>query len=497
MLQTIAPTPLPDAAAVLDDFELDIFGQQGTPVYTQISLIYALPDASPQWYLSIVETLQTGLVRLSASFPWIAGQIIVEHPEGHPEHGSTNHAHPHGHGNSQNQEHVDHTSTGVYKIKYLDDIPKLVVKDLRGDTTAPTMQKLREAKFPFRLLDESVVAPRKTLILPSPDPLNVCLVQATFIDGGLIFTFLGHHAVMDGVGQGEMMNLLQKACRNEQFTPEELDIGNAPRKNIIPLFPEDHQLGTELNHQLFSSQPGPPPPPPPATANGKHKTPHFNWEYYVFSGPNLKALKDEASNSLASGYISTDDALTAFVWQAVVRARLPRLRPSDRVTLARAVNVRSYLKIAETYPGNATNMSFHDSIAIHLISHELAAVATNLRASLDPKTSKLRNLTKAYATYLHRTPDKNSINLTATLDLSKDIMLSSWAKLNSYDLDFGFGIGKPEAVRRPQFTGVESLMYLMPRKPDGEIAVALCLREDDLDRLNSDEEFLRYGTCVI
>jgi trichothecene 3-O-acetyltransferase len=55
------------------------------------------------------------------------------------------------------------------------------------------------------------------------------------------------------------------------------------------------------------------------------------------------------------------------------------------------------------------------------------------------------------------------------------------------------GLGKPEAVRRPQFEPVESLM---PRTLDGEIAVAICLRDKDMERLRAGEEFAKYGMYI-
>ena len=77
-----------------------------------------------------------------------------------------------------------------------------------------------------------------------------------------------------------------------------------------------------------------------------------------------------------------------------------------------------------------------------------------------------------------------------------DIRLSSWAKENCYDLDFGFG--KPEAVRRPRFVvgAREGLVYFLPKTLEGEIAVGVCLRDDDLERLKGDEEFAKFGTYV-
>ena len=75
-------------------------------------------------------------------------------------------------------------------------------------------------------------------------------------------------------------------------------------------------------------------------------------------------------------------------------------------------------------------------------------------------------------------------------------MLSSWAKLDCYELDFNLGLGNPEAVRRPQFEPVESLIYLMPRRLDGEIAVAVCLRDGDVERLRVDDGFAKYGRYI-
>ena len=142
-------------------------------------------------------------------------------------------------------------------------------------------------------------------------------------------------------------------------------------------------------------------------------------------------------------------------------------------------------------------MTYHTYTLQKLVEEPLGGVASQLRSALDPKTSNLEYNTRALATFLNRTPDKNIISFTATLDLSADIMVSSWAKLGyCYELDFNLGLGKPEAVRRPQFEPVESLIYLMPRMLDGEIAVAICLRDEDMERLRADEEFAKYGRYI-
>ncbi|KAK9234042.1 hypothetical protein V1525DRAFT_414391 [Lipomyces kononenkoae] len=75
-------------------------------------------------------------------------------------------------------------------------------------------------------------------------------------------------------------------------------------------------------------------------------------------------------------------------------------------------------------------------------------------------------------------------------------MLSSWARQNFYELDFNLGLGKPEALRRPKFFPVENLIYILPRRLDGELVVAICLRGEDMDWLKAHEEFVKYWNYI-
>ncbi|KAI4155885.1 MAG: hypothetical protein LQ340_000665 [Diploschistes diacapsis] len=458
----------PNGITELDDV-LDILGQQALlKIYTQICLCFPVVDASS--YSSLIDTLIIGLERVSRSFPWVAGQVISE--------GS-------GEGN-----------TGIFKIKPLAKVPRLDVKDLRDDPSAPTMDALRCASFPFRMLDESVIAPRTTLpsCAESPsDPAEVFLLQATFIKGGLILTFLGQHNAMDMTGQGHIIHLISKACRNEPFTPEELSTGNLPRRNIVPLLDRSYKQGPELARQIVKPISIHPSSNEAIAQQEAPTSPNSTWTYFTFSRASLAALKELATETLVSGYVSTDDTLSAFIWQRIMQARLHRLTPATESTFARAVDVRRYLNIPKTYTGLIQNMTYNTSTLQSLSDQPLGAIASQLRAEVDPKTSSLEYNTRALATHLSRSPDKTTVSITATLDLSLDVMLSSWAKLDCYDLDFGLGLGKPEAVRRPQFVPVESLIYLMPKALDGEIVVAVCLRDDDMDGLRKDKEFVKYG----
>ena len=458
----------------MDDY-LDVFGQQpNINIYTQICLCFPLADGSSD--SAVINTLTNGLERLTESFPWLAGQVVNE--------GSCR-------GNS-----------GVFKIKSLAKLPHLVVKDLRNGLSMPTMDALKRGNFPFSMLDETIIAPCKTLPGDSDDTTSdskpVFLLQANFITGGLLLTFVGQHQTMDMPGQGQVMRLFSKACRNEPFTSEELSSGNLPRRNIIPLLDDSYEQGPELAHQIV--QPTPPHPNSNSSNDQSAPTssPKCTWTYFNFHPTSLTALKSLATKTmtLPSAYISTDDALSAFIWQSVSRPRLARFNPKLGSTLPRAVHPRRYLDISKMYPGLVQNMTYHTHTLETLARAPLGSIASQLRSALDPKTSNLGYTTRALATFLSRAPDKSIVSVVATLDLSADIMLSSWANLDCYDLDFNLGLGKPEAVRRPQFEPVESLIYLMPKTLDGGIAVGICLRDEDMERLKADEEFARYGKFI-
>ncbi|KAF2145842.1 uncharacterized protein K452DRAFT_349240 [Aplosporella prunicola CBS 121167] len=447
------------------DGHLDILGQQPLlQIYTQICLCFPVADASSQ--PAIIETLGRGMERLSASFPWIAYQVV--------------------------NEGAKERNTGTFKIIPFKKTPPLNFVDLRLDSSTPTMDELRRANFPMSMLDETFVAPRNTVPgsrgeSPS-ETTPVFLVRATSIIGGLLLTFLGQHQSMDGTGLGQVIHLFSKACRNEPFTSEELYSGNLPRRDLIPLL-DDYKPGPEVARQILK------PSPSTDSTNTTPAPPPCTWANFTFSAASLAALKSLATQALApsTSYISTDDALTAFIWQSVTRARQPRLNPSTESKFARAVDVRHHMGVPETYPGLLQNMTYHGYTVQQLIEAPLGHVASELRSALDPQTSKLERDTRALATLLSRTPDKLTVSFIASVDMSAGLMLSSWVKQKCYEEDFGLGLGMPESVRRPRFSDFESLVYLLPKARDGAIAVAICLRDDDMARLRADEEFMKYG----
>lgn len=458
---------------MLEKDRLDILGTQPTlhKLYTQISSIFPVSDSSAHGI--IVNTLRNGLNRLAKSFPWLAGIVI--------------------------NEGASEGVTGTFRISPTAEIP-LVVKDLRTDPSAPTMDSLRDAKFPFTMLDERVIAPCMTLNPPGSsiglvaDTGPVFAIQVNFISGGLILTFVGQHNVMDMTGQASIVNWLSKACYNLPFSDEELSIGNMDKSKSVPLLDDSWEPGPELDIQMAK-----PLPKPINDDTTPTEVPSIcSWRYVEFSAASLQALKFLAMETKdpQCGFISTDDALCAFIWKCISRARECRLEPGKLSTFARALDARQGLGVPSTYPGALSNMAYNKSSLQSLIHEPLGIIASQLRRELDPKVRDLAYDTRALATFLSRCVDKSKILITAAVDISSGMSLSSWAKINLYDLDFNLGLGKPDVVRRPRFCPVESLMYIMPRSLNGDLAVALCLRNEDWEHLNIDKDWQKYAVYV-
>jgi hypothetical protein len=348
------------------------------------------------------------------------------------------------------------------------------------------------------MLDEKVIAPCLTLNLPgntiglAATSAPVFAVQATFITGGLMLTVVGQHNVMDMTGQGHIIDLLSKACHNQPFTSEELSIGNMDRSKTITLLGDSFDPAVELKHQMVR-------PPPAGNENGDATTPPpSTWAYVTFSAASLEALKSQATETkyTSRAFVSTDDAVCAFIWKCTARARLQRVEPWTESAFARAVDVRQRMGIPSTYLGMFQNMAYNKDTVQHLVEQPLGAIASQLRRKLDPNVIDLAYNTRALATFQTRSADKTKVSATACVDTSSGIMLSSWAKINTFELDFNLGLGKPEAVRRPAFVPFESLMYILPKSPNGEIPIGICLRDEDWERLSADEEWTRYATYV-
>lgn len=171
------------------------------------------------------------------------------------------------------------------------------------------------------------------------------------------------------------MRLLCKAYHDETFREEDIIIGNIDRRNVLPLL--DNSPG--LLHPFFkasTSQPGQGSRPPLPTPSCKRAN-------FAFSITSLQALKSLAmKNVTVDSFISTDDALSAFIWQCVTRARLSHTDSTSRSTFGRTVDMARYLDIPITYPGLVVQKILSSCDVQGIFDRPLGDVASQLRSDL-------------------------------------------------------------------------------------------------------------------
>lgn len=482
----------PALACDLDDFPLDSLAQHEriNTLYTPITFCFPLRRDVESRRSEIIDTISNGISRLGTNFPWTAGRVT-------------------------------YGEDGVFQITPWPARPdRLQVRDLRDDPTAPTWDDLREKEFPFALLDEDVIAPCKTVVAPGAER-PVLLVQANFVRGGLLLTVSAQHGSMDVAGQAQVIHLLARAMRGEVFSRDEIEAGNAQRMGHIPFLPPG-ECGTQA---CGSEEPGgdgakqPKDPPKEACKT----TPSLQWAYLAFPhGESLTALKALATRDLPPGFwVSCDDALTAFLWQAITCAREPRLLAATTTTtstttnssttitattttLIRNVDARAHFDLPPSYPGLVVTTTTHTSPIAALAdgSRSLGSVAEELRRALLDGVA-VRATAIAAATSMARGGGNSGggskgPRARMTTSAGGEVKVSSWAKERLYDVDFGPLLGRAEAVRRPRFRegAREGLVYLLPRARDGEVVAGVCLVEEDMARLRASPEVGRWARWI-
>lgn len=450
----------------------DVLGQMTSlKTYTHIALGFR----STSSVASITTELESAARTLVRTFPWIGGHVVRQ-----------------GKGPGK---------TGLATIvPYLtgERPTPVIVKDITGEI--PSLDAIMSVGVPMTVLDGGILAVQRGLpdgYDEAEEPAPVLIIQANIIEGGVILVFQGNHNTMDMNGMGQIICLYAKALRCEPFTDIEIEQGNRDRRHVVKLLgPNDEKV--DISKYLVK--------PTPANISPEKLPPtDLQWVYFHFSGPKLAELKAVASGPSegdpgedALQWVSTEDALSAFICQRVTAARMKRMEKKQQAIFCRAVNGRRFLEppIPKEYLGHLVTCNyttvFLDSAAA---TTDLPALARQMRANLwNIRSVQIQSL----ATALNESDDKGCISYGSPLDTSGwDLLISSFSGLGLNQAEFGDVLGgSPLFSKRPRFTPLESLMYCMPKTYEGGIDVACCLRTEDIKNLRKDEQLLRYAQYV-
>ncbi|KAI4140334.1 MAG: hypothetical protein L6R39_005841 [Caloplaca ligustica] len=365
--------------------------------------------------------------------------------------------------------HPDHSAL---RVKVLDDFV--------------SYEQLSRSKAPASMLDASVTAPMEGFPhhYGASDVTPVLIVQANFIPGGLLLCFAGMHNCMDGTGLGQVIRMFATLCRGEQLSREEVEAANLDR--------------AQLPVSLKAGQSPMPHPEMTVKANADQKTDPGNittsvWSYFTIPASKLNTLKVEGSKQITSGWVSTNDVVNAWLWKAVTRARWPHIDVEKATTLLRAINGRRALDppLPAQYLGANVMCAYPRFTVTDLIQQPLSEITQEVRRATNAVND---HYVRSVATLIRMEPDRNKISFVIDAP-DRDLLVSSWAALPVYE-DFGGLLGRPEYVRRPTSPPWTGVCYMMPKHPDGSLALVLSLREDDMHRLRSDKEFAAFAEYI-
>lgn len=450
----------------------DVLGQLSSlKLYTHLALGFVV-DKEPDL---ILRELQNAATQLTTTFPFLAGHVIRRGSG--PE------------------------KTGLASVvQYPKGTRSSVMVATNCEDVCQPMARILASGAPMSMLDGAILARREggpDQYNESKEPAPVLEIQVNFLRGGLILNFQGNHNIMDMNGMGQIILLYAKALRGEPFTDFEIVQGNRDRRNLVKLLDSDRlpdmSRYTPMTKLNVSSQ--------PAAPSSKAEA---RWVYLRFAAQNLTRLKAAASTPPCEAiyttnvpWITTDDALSAFVCQRIFTARLKRLPKAPKATICRAINARRFLEpsIPKEYTGHAVTCAYTKvSLDEPAATSDLARLAHMMRYDVLATNS---HAIQAFATKLNSLDDKGGLSFGAQLELSKfDITVSSWSGLEVGLVEFGQVLGHPSFAKRPRLSPMESIIYLMPKTPMGDIDVACCLQESDIVSLQKDAEFTRYGQYI-
>jgi hypothetical protein len=319
----------------------------------------------------------------------------------------------------------------------------------------------------------------------------VCIMQANFVKGGLLLTICTFHCVMDANGNDQFIRQFASLCRGEQLSEEYIRWGNADPNTIVPpLSPGQEPLsmdGIRAPSALGAAEPTWPPSPSEGT-----------WRSFRFPRASISALKTEAtklcSPSSEVKYISSNDAISTFIWLRIAAARSTHLPKDSTTMLIRAVNGRLRLDnpIHEGYMGHAVMCTFTRVSLQEALNETLSAMAIKVRRDLGQVND---HAVRSFFHLLQNEKDKTTINYGASMNGGTDTMLTSWVSQKLYDASFGDILGKPDFVRRPKLPDAPSLSYLMPMTREGDVDYIVSLSNQDFEALLADnkwQEFVEY-----
>ncbi|KAK3367571.1 transferase family-domain-containing protein [Podospora didyma] len=447
----------------LDRYQ-DVLGQ--LPIlqaYTQG--VYFFPLADGVTHGQVVSDVDRAITKVRTELPWMGGRVInVGRGPG---------------------------DSGMYRVAACSSPPPaLVAVDV--SSIFPSYSEFQSRKAPLSLIQNGQVLttvpgyPHKVDVDSEEDPALVVRVQVNFVTGGVLLSLSTQHNTADAGGFFVLVQALAMAMRGETFPSAFLEAVNRDRRNAVPLLGPNDKPPLDHSNQLR---------PPVTAANplavAPLSSPAHNHiiRFTPAAMAHIKALASAADGFDPSvRFISTDDAICAFYWQRLTRARANRIPPGTKqARFTRQMDGRALVGLPPDYPGVVSHTAICALPVSTLLEAPLSTVASAMRKALN-EANNAHHLRSA-ATFIANTKDKSTITYTGKFDPQVDVGSSSWRSFGSAAAFPEFGVlGKPEFLRRPPTLPFAGTIMLFPAA-DGSCDANACLTDEDLEALRGDLEW--------
>lgn len=377
----------------------------------------------------------------------------------------------------------DAKQANLLKLQRLpnDQIGYMTTRDLRGEGQYSwTYAQLKENHFPLAAFDSELLMPGP--IWPqSGKPVPISLVQANFIEGGVLIGWCIFHMVGDATTYLVWTKIWAEECRRCQgiLVASPLMIEDAmisDRRRVSK--PSGHNKGRAEDHPEYTILPFTPPGPSPAMLSST-----FRGQIFYFSPSSLQALKAKASpvnttKPTEQKWISTNDAFSALMWRTAIAVQSPIKDLKDGEdpvsVFGIAVDGRKRME-PPVHP--ETLGCFLQYVAVSapvrqiLGSMSLADLAVLIRKEMLLRLSN--QFTDDVVTLVDHLEDVTRLVPTAFLDvLGTTSVQTSWAEFNLATVEWGNLLGdKVEAIRCPNTGILPGCHVVLPTLPDGGIEV--------------------------
>lgn len=366
-----------------------------------------------------------------------------------------------------------------------DPSPRVFIKDLTQ--AYPSFEELSIRRFPVKYFDAEVMLPRPA---DGVDDGQILKLQANFISGALILCAMVHHSFADAQGLAVIVEQLGVHLVAGQAAPK-LSAESIDRSPLFMKFPPDQPIKWARDHVRSEMSP----------QFELAKNPGVTGQIFRCSFAAMKELKAQVSGLLTNsdGWISTTDALSAFIWICVTFACHDGAHDSQK-WLHFFLNGRAKFEnpLPNSYVGNCVLACQVVRQASQLLARSRAADECSEGGW--PDRTKFEEIIASIAVDIRREiircdEDRIREHIEAIYHYSDirynvgggkfpvDHMgISSLFDLATYSVDLGGILGKAAAVRLPD-NQVDGMSFILPKSSEDSLDYCLWLEDDSMQRL--------------